>query len=171
MIIFLIGYMGSGKSTVGYELAKLINYDFTDMDTLIEQQNNCSIVEIFENKGEEKFREIEHNTLKGLLTKNNIVISTGGGTPCFFNNLELMQNAGVTIYIKMSVDKLAERLSNARQKRPLIKDMSETDLHSFIQSNLEKREPYYLQAQYKVKAGNLNVNELATFIKKEIGLQ
>ena len=167
MLIFLIGYMGSGKSTAGKKLAAKLNMDFVDLDDYIEANYEKSIEAIFEQEGENKFRELEYNYLKHFLEKDNLILSVGGGTPCFYDSMDLMNKNGITVYMKMSVDALANRLANAKKKRPLIKDMSETDLKHFINSNLEKREPFYLQAQYKVKAKDLNVDELAGFLQKE----
>ena len=171
MKVFLIGYMGSGKSTAGKDLAKKLGMDFSDLDDFIEKEYGQSIEEIFEKQGEDEFRKIEYNALKSFLEKDNIVVSVGGGTPCFFDSMDLMNNNGVTVYLKMSVDSIANRLLNAKKKRPLIKDMSEFDLKNFITTNLEKREPFYLQAQYKVKGKNLVVDELAEFISKEVGVK
>ena len=166
MKIFLIGYMGSGKSTAGKKLASKLGMDFNDLDEHIESETGETIEQIFDLKGEDVFREMEHNALKSFLEKDNLILSAGGGTPCFFGNMELMNQNGVTIYLKMSADSLASRLVNAKKKRPLIRDMSEFDLKKFITANLEKREPFYLQSHYKVKGKNLDVDELADFIKK-----
>ena len=171
MKVFLIGYMGSGKSTAGSELAKKLRMDFSDLDEFIEKEYNQTIEELFDERGEDEFRKIEYNALKSFLDKDNIVVSVGGGTPCFYDSMDLMNNNGVTVYLKMSVDSLANRLMNAKKKHPLIRDMSEFDLKNFITSNLEKREPFYLKAQYKVKGKNLVVNELAEFIMKEVGVK
>ena len=170
MKIFLIGYMGSGKSTAGKKLAAKLGMEFYDLDEYIEKEYGKTIEEIFDSEGEEKFRDMEHNALKAFLEKDNIILSAGGGTPCFYDNMDLMNDHGVTIYIKMSVDSLAHRLVNAKKKRPLIRDMSEFDMKNFIATNLEKREPFYLQAQYKVKGKDLDIDELAGFIQKESGV-
>ena len=170
MRIFLVGYMGSGKSTAGKIIAEKLGMQFADLDEHVEQENGQSISEIFEKEGEEHFRELEHNALKSFFEPDNIIISTGGGTPCFYDNMDLMNRNGITVYIKMSVDSLVERLANAKHKRPLIKDMSEFDLRSFISTNLEKRESFYLKAQYKVKGKNLDALELAGFLQRELSI-
>ena len=169
MKIFLIGYMGSGKSSIGKKLASKLGMNFIDLDEHIEQEYGRSIEEIFSNEGEDRFRELEHLYLKNLVPKDNLIISTGGGTPCFYNNIELINNNGVSVYLKMSVDALAHRLLNAKKKRPLIQDMSEVDLKFFIENNLSRREPFYLQAHYKVKAKDIDVEELAQFLRDEVG--
>jgi shikimate kinase len=168
MKIFLIGYMGSGKSTVGKKLAKLLNYDFLDHDELIEKAVGKSVYEIFNEDGEDRFREMEHNMLISLMSKDNVVISTGGGTPCHYNNMELMNENGLTIYLKMSANTLVSRLRSAKTDRPLVSGKSAEELYGFIISHLENREPFYAEAQYKVKAKDLNINELADFIRKDI---
>ncbi len=167
---FLIGYMGSGKSTAGEKLASKLNYDFIDLDKWIEAEYEQTIPEIFATKGEEGFRAIEHNSLKSLMEKNNVVIACGGGTPCYYNNMELMNNNGVTVYIKMSVDSLVNRLQNAKVKRPLIENKTEKELHAFVSRQLEKREDIYHKAQYTVKGKDININELADFVKQQVGV-
>lgn len=166
---FLTGYMGSGKSTVGEKLAAKLKYDFIDLDKLIESDYKQSIPEIFATKGEKEFRAMEHNTLKRVIEKNNVVVACGGGTPCYYDNMELMSNNGVTVYIKMSVDALLDRLTNAKEKRPLIENKTAPELRSFIKRQLEKREDIYHKAQYTVKGKDINVDELALFVKEQVG--
>jgi len=168
MKIFLIGYMGSGKSTVGKKLASQLGYDFADHDELIEKAVGKSVSEIFQEDGEERFREMEHHLLISLMTKDNVVISTGGGTPCHYNNMQLMNENGLTIYLKMSADTLVNRLRNAKTERPILAGKSAEDLYNFIVTHLENREPFYSEAQYKVKAKDLDIKELAEFVKKAI---
>ena len=164
--IFLIGYMGSRKSTAGKKLASKMNFEFIDLDKFIEEECSQTIAEIFAEKGEKEFRAIEHNALKKLLTNHHdLVIACGGGTPCYYGNMELMNNNGTTIYLKMSADALANRLINAKDKRPLIEGKSESELRNFINEHLEKREDIYHQAQYTVKGKDLNIDELVEFIK------
>ncbi len=167
--IFLTGYMGSGKSTAGKKLAAKFGYDFIDLDHFIESEYKLTIPEIFATKGENEFRAMEHNALKKVIEKNNIVIACGGGTPCYYNNMELMNNNGTTVYIKMSVDALVNRLINAKEKRPLIANKTEAELRAFINRQLEKREDAYHQAQYTVKGKDLDVDELASFVKQHVG--
>ncbi|MFI5150130.1 MAG: shikimate kinase [Bacteroidia bacterium] len=165
MKIFLIGYMGSGKSTLGKKLANQLGYEFIDQDRLIEETLGKSIHGIFEEEGESYFRETEHSMLISLLEKDNVVISTGGGTPCHHNNMELMNQNGLTIYLKMSADTLLSRLRQSKDTRPLLSGKSEEDLYHFILTHLEDREPFYAEAQYKVKAKDLDVKKLASFIQ------
>jgi shikimate kinase len=162
--IFLIGYMGSGKSTAGKKLAAKLGFEFIDLDKFIEHETGKTIPEIFLKKGEGEFRALENNALKKLVTRENVVVACGGGTPCYYGNMELMNNNGITIYLKMSADSLATRLLNAKTKRPLIENKSEEELKNFIGEHLEKREDTYHQAQYIVKGKNLNVDELVEFV-------
>lgn len=168
--LFLIGYMGSGKSTVGEKLASKLNHEFIDMDKFIEAEYSETIPQIFANKGEAAFRSIEHNALKKLIEKENVVIACGGGTPCYYDNIDLMNKNGITVYIKMSVDTLISRLKSGKENRPLIAKKSDGELKEFITRQLEKREDFYHKAKFTVKGKDLNVNDLADFIKKEISL-
>ena len=166
--IYLIGYMGSGKSTSGVQLASKLGYQFIDMDKFIETEYACSIPQIFEEKGEAEFRKMEHNALKKLMDKDNIVIACGGGTPCYYGNIDLMNETGITVYIKMSVDALISRLITAKEERPLLKNKTQEELKIFITEQLEKREDFYHKAQYIIKGKNLKVNELVDFIREQI---
>lgn len=168
--IFLTGYMGSGKSSAGKTLATQLGYEFIDLDKFIEQEYKMTIPEIFSSKGEKEFRSMEHNMLKKVVEKENIVVACGGGTPCYYNNMELMNNNGTTVYLKMSADSLVNRLMNAKEKRPLILNKDEKQLREFVNRQLEKREDVYHQAQYIVKGKDLNVKELAAFVKEQIGV-
>jgi shikimate kinase len=116
--IFIVGYMGSGKSTAGKKLASKLGFEFIDLDHYIENEFGQTVPEIFKTKGENEFRAMEHNALKKLVLKENVVISCGGGTPCYYGNMELMNNHGTTIYLKMSAETLAHRLLNAKDNRP-----------------------------------------------------
>lgn len=167
---FLIGYMGSGKSTVGKQLAAKLKYSFIDLDNLIETDYHQSIEDVFASKGEAEFRGMEHNTLKKVLEKNNVVVACGGGTPCYYENMDLMNRNGITIYIKMSTDALISRLSQAKANRPLLANKTEEDLRTFVAKQLEKREDTYHQAHYVVKGKDLNVTELAKFLKEQVGV-
>jgi shikimate kinase len=162
--IFLTGYMGSGKSTAGKKLAAKLGFEFIDLDKFIESECGETISEIFDNKGENEFRALEHNALKKLLNKDDIVVACGGGTPCYYGNMELMNNNGTTIYLKMSAESLASRLVNAKGKRPLLENKTEEELRDYITEHLEKREDIYHQAQYIVKGKNLDIDELVDFV-------
>lgn len=153
--IFLIGYMGAGKTTVGRELAKELNLDFIDLDHFIQARYQKTISQIFQEMGESEFRIIESNMLKEVGDFENVVISTGGGTPCFFDNMDYMNNAGTTIYLKATPEALSDRLNTCKDKRPLIKDKSKEELLNFVMENLTKREPYYTKAVVIHEPGEL----------------
>lgn len=153
--IFLTGYMGSGKTTLGRALAADLNVQFIDLDHYIEQRYRKTIAQLFAEKGEEGFREIERRMLHEAGEFEDVIISTGGGTPCFFDNIEFMNAQGTTIYLDVPVERLFIRLCIARSKRPLIKDKSDEELRAFIIEQLEKRAPHYSKAQYSFKADRL----------------
>ena len=153
--IFLTGYMGSGKTTRGRALAADLNVQFIDLDHYIEQRYRKTIAQLFAEKGEEGFREIERRMLHEVGEFEDVIISTGGGTPCFFDNIEFMNAQGTTIYLDVPVERLFIRLCIARSKRPLIKDKSDEELRAFIIEQLDKRAPHYSKAQYSFKADRL----------------
>jgi shikimate kinase len=148
--VFLIGYMGAGKTTIGRLLAKKLNWSFVDIDGFIETRYHKTITAIFEEKGEAGFREIERRVLLEISAFEKVIISTGGGLPCFFDNMELMNRTGVTVYLKETVDELVNRLNSENQKRPLIKGKSSEELREFVETNLGKREIFYNQATFTV---------------------
>ncbi|MDL2282461.1 shikimate kinase [Parabacteroides sp. OttesenSCG-928-G06] len=144
--IFLIGYMGAGKTTVGKELAKAAGLSFIDLDSHIESRYRRTVGQIFQEKGEDAFREIERKMLREVSMFEDVVISTGGGAPCFSDNMSFMNEEGTTVYLKVSVEELANRLEVARQIRPVLKGRTGDELRAFIGESLTAREPYYLQA-------------------------
>lgn len=144
---FLVGYMGAGKTTLGKILAMHKNLEFIDLDHYIENRYQKTISQIFEEVGESGFRKIESTLLKEVGEIENVVISTGGGAPCFFDNIEYMNQTGNTIYLKSSAESLMKRLSLCKDKRPLIKNKSDEELLEFITGALDRREQYYNQAQ------------------------
>lgn len=140
--------MGTGKTTAGRELAKRLDWTFYDLDHYIEARYLKTISQIFEDEGETKFREIESNMLKEVGEFENVVIACGGGTPCFFDNMEFMKQQGKTIYLKASAEALTKRLISCKvNKRPLIQGKSEAELLDYVSENLEKREPFYSEAE------------------------
>jgi len=149
--IFLIGYMGSGKTTVGQLLADELGFTFIDMDAHIEGKLFKSVSQIFADLGEQQFRQLERQSLHEIAEIENVVIATGGGAPCFYDNMEYMNRQGITIYLKLSPVELAERLDSFRtNKRPLLADRKGEELQQFIAEGLATREPYYSQAAYSV---------------------
>ena len=145
--IYLIGYMGSGKTSIGKGLADKLGFQFIDTDHFIENRQRKTINEIFSQKGEDTFRFMEHKALEEISLFENVVISTGGGSPCFYSNMELMNKSGFTIYLKTSPEELTKRLNLTKNKRPLIKEKTSEEMQAFIAENIEKRNHYYDQAQ------------------------
>ena len=150
--------MGSGKTTLGRALAAAIGIPFIDLDHYIEQRYRKTISQLFAERGEEGFREIERKILHEVGEFEDVIISTGGGTPCFFDNIEYMNEQGTTVYLDVPVERLFIRLSIARSKRPLIKEKNDEELMTFIEEQLAKRAPHYSKAQYSFKADRLEDN-------------
>lgn len=164
-VIILIGYMGSGKSTLGKKIARKLDYEFLDTDSVIEEQAGMTIADIFEQFGEAHFRTLEHDLLLSLKGKNRLVIATGGGMPCFHENMNLLNELGRTFYLKRSVPELVHRLTHAKKVRPLIKDKSPDELAVFIQANLELRNPFYEQAKYILERDQQTLEFIETVLK------
>ena len=153
--IYLIGYMGAGKTTLGAPIAQRLGWTFIDLDVYIENRRHKTVSELFALYGEDKFREIERDILREVSTFENVIISTGGGTPCFFDNLELMNQSGMTIYLQVEVPVLFERLKLGRRKRPKLRDKNDEELLQFIKDGLSARLPIYEQAFLHVDANDL----------------
>lgn len=145
--IFLTGYMGAGKTTLGKAFAREVGLSFIDLDWYIESRFHKTIAQLFAERGEEGFRQLERNLLHEVGEFEDVVISTGGGTPCFFDNMDYMNAHGTTVYLKVSVDELANRLSVGKNTRPVLGGRKGEELKAFIRENLEKRRPYYERAQ------------------------
>jgi len=165
MIVYLMGYMGSGKTTVGKKLARAMNYDFVDLDRQIEEQWGDSIASIFEQKGEEEFRKMEKDTLYKTFELEDCIVSLGGGSPCYFDNMEQINRFGRSVYLKLSAASLSSRLQNAKTPRPLIQGLSEGELFEFVQQQLGEREQFYNKAHLIVKGESLNIKELVNLIQ------
>ncbi len=147
MIIYLIGFMGSGKSTFGKRMASRAGWEFEDLDLKIENIEGKTIADIFKESGEDYFRELEAQTLRSNPEGTNIVVACGGGTPCFKDNMEYMNRAGVTVYLKHDAATLANRLGNARKVRPLLEGMDQAEMREYIDVKLAEREEWYNKAQ------------------------
>ena len=146
MKIFLIGFMGSGKTTIGRHLAELLGFDFVDTDRFIEMQYNTTIEQIFTQLGETVFRKMEHDILREIQQCDFSVISTGGGLPCHSNNMDFMLAGGKVVYLKTSPHDLADRLLHSHTERPLIKGKTEQELQQYITEKLSERAPFYNRA-------------------------
>ena len=147
MRIFLIGFMGSGKTTVGRPLAKTLGLRFVDMDHHICDSRHKTVGELFEELGETGFRELERESLAELSKEDDIVVATGGGVPCFFDNMETMNRTGSTIYLQVSPEGLAARLKHGRDKRPLLRGKIDEELLEYIRTALAQREKFYREAR------------------------
>lgn len=164
MKIFLIGFMGCGKSTLGKKLSAKLNYQLIDLDHQIEKLTGGSVGAYFAAHGEDVFRKLESETLKTHPYPENCVIATGGGTPCFFDNMEWMNNNGITVYIDMSPSNLAKRLEKGMAKRPLLKDLTVEGVVQFIEHKLAEREGFYNQAKVKLNGVNLTAELISAAI-------
>jgi shikimate kinase len=158
--VYIIGFMGSGKTTAGRKLAASLGWQFKDLDQEIEFIAGKSIRDIFSTIGEHHFRELETGTLTCLKTIDDTVISAGGGTPCYGRNMDFMTETGLVVYLKMSPGQLISRLERGKAKRPLIKDLSSEELLRYITEKLSEREKYYLKAHIVVDSFNLDINTL-----------
>ena len=162
--IFLIGFMGSGKSTLGRALASEIGYDFVDLDKVIETQSGMPITEIFGKFGEHGFRVKERDALHSFESASNTLVATGGGTPCFYDNIHWMNRMGQTIFIDCAVETLVERLRSELDHRPLIRGFDDTGLKNFIIGKLTERMPFYSQAELHVFGIN-DVSKMVQWIR------
>lgn len=165
--VFLIGYMGSGKTTLGRGVEARAHIAFIDLDQYIEERYGKSIKDIFKERGEDGFRLIERDCIRELSLKKDILVACGGGTPCFFDNMEIMNRRGTTVWLDASVDILHARLKEGRSQRPLIADFDDDELRGFIVRSLEKRNPFYSRATHRFGADNLDtVDDLEASIDR-----
>ncbi len=155
MRIYLIGYMGSGKSTIGKKLAARLGYSFLDLDTIIEEEQEQTVAEIFSEKGEDVFRSFERLALHQTFGMDDLIVSTGGGTPVFFENMEMMKQNGLCIYLKSSPGILASRLQRNQHLRPLIASLNQEELLLFVKEQLEKRSVFYEKSEMHIEAKDL----------------
>ena len=158
--IIIIGYMGAGKTTVGKALAKELGVMFYDLDWYIESRMRKTVKQIFDEMGEEGFRHIEHNMLHEVAEFENVVVSCGGGTPCFFDNMDYMNQAGETIYLKASPETLHAHLKMGKGVRPLLLNKTPEEVDVFIREQLKQREPFYEKAKHII-----DVNVMDNFDK------
>lgn len=154
--IFLIGYMGSGKSTMGREVSRITGMQFIDLDTYIESRYRMSVRELFAQEGEDGFRLREQAMLHEVGEFEDVIVACGGGTPCFFDNMEWMNSHGITVYLDATIERLHERLKRGRHKRPLIADKNDDELLNFIIRALEARMPHYSKATMRFAANKLD---------------
>jgi len=164
MLIYLIGYMGSGKTTVGKKLAAKMDYSFLDLDKMIEHKFKITIPDLFAKYDEKTFRKLEQETLLDTFTLANTVISTGGGTPCFYDNMELINKNGLSVYLKMHPKSLYERLIKSKKKRPLLANKSTEEILKHISMQVIERESFYLQSNLMIKGESMDIRKLVESI-------
>ena len=172
MKIFLIGYMGCGKSSLGRKIAKSANMRFVDMDSLIEQKEGASVSDIFAFAGEEYFRRTERNLIEELAQEDeDMVISTGGGVPTWQDNMERINSIGESFYLRRSAKQIASRLSpHGRQKRPKLRGLNDEELVEFMTRNMAEREPFYQKATHTVECAEMSDENLVEYILGAIKL-
>lgn len=160
--------MYSGKSTVGKKLANLMNLNHIDTDKVFESKYNITISSFFEKYGEDLFRELEHKILLETIEEDNIIVSTGGGLPCFHNNIEIIKENGISIYLNMSPISIIHRINNSKKKRPLLQNKSPEELQQYIENLLREREVFYNQANLKIKGEDPNIKEIQSELSSYI---
>jgi shikimate kinase len=165
-IVFLIGFMGSGKTTLGRKLASRLGCMFMDLDHVLEAQEGITIAEYFTKFGEDAFRKLESEVLKQTPYPENVVVATGGGLPCFFDNMDWMNAHGKTIYIKLSPKTLADRLEHEKEERPLLREKHGEELVAFIAERLAVREGFYNQASIVTDGLSLTAEKVEKILKK-----
>lgn len=164
MKVFLIGFMGSGKSTIGKKLASYLKYEFIDLDKFIESRVGMSIADYFAAHGEEEFRKMERDVLQNTDYPENVIIATGGGAPTYDDNMQWMNENGKVAYLALSPKALASRLENSNTDRPLIRNLKGEALVEYITNKLEEREPFYNQSKCVISASDLTAERLAFYL-------
>ncbi len=166
--VYLIGFMGSGKSTMGRWVADAMDgWTFLDLDHFIEHKYHKTISQIFEDSGEDGFREIEAKCLREVSDFDKVIIGAGGGTPCFFNNMEVMNATGLTIYLKLSSEVLNDRLRSSKSQRPLVANKNGEELLDYIAKKLNERESFYSKAKVIADGTLWEVLDFVDLIQKE----
>lgn len=173
MKIFLTGFMGSGKTHIGEILARQLGFAFSDMDLYMEKKVGMSVPAIFETMGENEFRNLERAALESLIGENmDMVISTGGGAPCFFDNMQKMNDHGLTVFLDPSTSVLVKRLVAEIQKRPVLKGQTSESLAGFIETLMLKRRKYYEQSQLIIQSSSSKtiVTKIISYLKNHYTL-
>lgn len=167
--VYLIGYMGSGKSRTGGEVAAKMDWRFIDMDDFFEEKYRISVLDFFEKYDENSFRNIERKLLHETILEDNTIIATGGGTPCFFDNMDFINNNGTSIYLKPDIPLLINRLRIVRKKRPLLKDVKLENLVDFFHQQLAERELYYSKAHFMIEGLDITAEKIISLINGKMG--
>lgn len=170
MKLFLIGYMGCGKSSLGRKLAKAADFRFVDMDSMIEQREGASVSDIFAYASEEYFRRVERNIIEEIAqVQESLIISTGGGVPTWEDNMERINSIGESFYLRRTARQIASRLSpHGRYKRPKLRGLNDEELVEFMTRNMAEREPYYMQATHVVDCSDKSDESLVEYILEKI---
>ena len=172
--IILIGYMGAGKTTLGKALSKALDIPFYDLDWYIENRMHKTIKQLFDERGEEGFRKIEHAMLHEVAEFENVIISCGGGTPCFYDNMAYMNRQGETVYLKASPEVLHAHLKMGKTVRPLLLNKTPEEVNVFIREQLRLREPYYIQAKHVLDVNIMDdfnkINLSVASLRTQLGL-
>lgn len=164
--IYIIGYMCSGKSSISRRIASRIGYEQCDTDDLFEEKYRICVNDFFEKYGEDYFRKFESEILKKTEEMHNVVVSTGGGTPCFFDNMQWMNENGTTVFVKISPATACNRIKTAKRKRPLVYGKDEDKLTQFIENHYNSRLPFYEQAHITVKGENFDIDEVINLLSQ-----
>lgn len=162
--IFLTGFMGSGKTYWGKKWSELSGLEYFDIDEIVEQQQGKTITKIFAEDGEDHFRNLETNILRSLSNKNNIIVATGGGTPCFNDNISWMNENGTCVYLQSSSENILKRLKSEKEKRPLIKNLKDDELLFYITEKIKEREHFYNQAKIILNVDQLTQDYIPEFL-------
>ncbi len=168
--VYIIGFMGSGKTTAGAKLASMLDWTFTDLDRSIEAHTGMTIPRIFSDKGEQFFREVEAELLRKLHSAANIVISTGGGTPVYADNMDYMLETGLTLYLKLTPAQLKSRLEGSKGERPLINNLNEDELLGFIEEKLQFREKWYERSELILNGFDIDVRSVCTEVRTRLSI-
>ena len=169
MRIYLIGYMGCGKSTIGRKIARFAHLDFADTDTLVERSEGSAVADIITYQGEEYFRGVEQRVLEATASEDDIIVSTGGGLPIWGNNMERIGQLGLSVYLCRSPQNLISRLSPyGRQKRPKFRGLNDEQLLAFMTTHMAEREPVYSRADIVIDCDNMSDNDIIDLIMSKI---
>lgn len=171
-VVFLIGFMGCGKTTLGQAAAKAAGIAFVDLDQYIESRQGCTISQIFARHGEQHFRQIESEALRQTAAlPGNVIVACGGGTPCFSSNMQFMLSAGTVVWLDASIDRLTARLAEARASRPLIASLNDAQLAPYIADELRRRTPHYTQAHIRFDSSRLDtLSEIQHSVRQFLNL-
>ena len=169
--IFLIGYMGAGKSTLGKSLACRMNLNYIDTDHFIENRYRKKVSDLFACEGEERFRQIEQRVLLEVSEFEDVIISTGGGLPCFCDNMTIMNERGITVFVDVPVEELVARLNESKNIRPLLKERTGDELAEFIREHLDSRRPFYEQSVIQLHVGQVrSENDVEHLVQKLVAM-